>query len=266
MAKNFVYLLLAFLFLQCKSEKGNKDKEIPTIGFLDAFEDETLKEAKRGFFDALEKNGFSEEKGTLKVEYRNAQNDLVNLTQSCDYLIAQNVKLIGTNSTLSTITASKKTKTIPIFMMVAPSPLMAGLNNPQGQPPSNLSGVYEELGYIDTSVALIRNFFKEGTKIGILYNQSEPQSVQAFERLSGQCNNLNFTPVGVAVNNSSEVKMGVEALFEKGIEAFFAMPDNTIFAAFEIIQKICFEKKTPIFTSEAGLVKRGAMCAYCADI
>jgi putative tryptophan/tyrosine transport system substrate-binding protein len=259
-------LCLLFTLIQCGSKGHNPNDNIPTIGFLDAFEDETLKEAKSGFFDALKKEGFSEEGGTLKVEYRNAQNDFVVLQQSCDFLVAKNVKLLATNSTLSTITAAKKTKEIPIFMMVAPSPYLAGLSEKNGKSPANLSGVYEELSYIDTSLSLIRKFYQEGTKIGILYNNSEPQSVSAYERLIVVCKNLHLEPMGVSVNNSSETKTAVESLLQKGIRAFFAMPDNTIFASFEIIEKICSRKKIPIFTSEAGLVKRGALCAYGADI
>jgi putative ABC transport system substrate-binding protein len=44
------------------------------------------------------------------------------------------------------------------------------------------------------------------------------------------------------------------------------MPDNTIFASFATIAKACDDKNVPIFTSEAGLVKRGAIAAYGADI
>jgi putative ABC transport system substrate-binding protein len=52
----------------------------------------------------------------------------------------------------------------------------------------------------------------------------------------------------------------------KGIDAFFANPDNTVFAAFETILKSCNEHNVPIFTSEAGLVQRGAVAAFGADI
>ncbi|MCK9563875.1 MAG: hypothetical protein M0R02_14280, partial [Bacteroidales bacterium] len=50
------------------------------------------------------------------------------------------------------------------------------------------------------------------------------------------------------------------------IDAFFANPDNTVFGAFETILKVCDEAGVPIFTSEAGLVERGAVAAYGADI
>ncbi|HXP49017.1 MAG TPA: ABC transporter substrate binding protein, partial [Bacteroidia bacterium] len=56
------------------------------------------------------------------------------------------------------------------------------------------------------------------------------------------------------------------ALLAKHIDAFFANPDNTVFSSFETILKACNDAKVPVFTSEAGLVSRGAVAAYGADI
>src|SRR4030095_9997117 len=116
----------------------------------DAFEDETIARAKQGFFDALKKDGYSEDSGTIKIIYRNAQGDIPNLTQAVDYFISEKVSMIAANATLATITAAQKTKEIPICMMVAPTPEMARLTDAQGNAPKNLFGVYETLAYIDT--------------------------------------------------------------------------------------------------------------------
>lgn len=239
---------------------------MPVIGFLDAFQDETIDQAKQGFFKALEKNGFSEDSGTIRVIYRNAQGDIPTLTQAADYFISEEVTLIAANATLATITASQKTKTIPVCMMVAPTPEMAGLTDSAGNPPDNLFGVFETLGYIDSSVALIKQVLPATKVIGTVFNQSEPQSRAALNAISEQCRVLGLTLVSLPVNNSSETQLVVNSLLGKNIDVFFAMPDNTIFASFETIAKSCDEKSIPIFTSESGLVKRGAVAAYGADI
>ena len=57
-----------------------------------------------------------------------------------------------------------------------------------------------------------------------------------------------------------------KSLLCKNIDAFFANPDNTVFASFETILKSCNQANVPIFTSEAGLVQRGAVAAFGADI
>ena len=57
-------LFISILNFSCTNEK---QKDIPTIGFLDAFKDETLELAKNGFYDALKDNGYSEEKNSVKI-------------------------------------------------------------------------------------------------------------------------------------------------------------------------------------------------------
>ena len=68
-------LWIALIALLIFSSCNTATRTVPVVGFVDAFEDNTIAKAKQGFFDALKKNGFSEDKKTLKVIYRNAQGD-----------------------------------------------------------------------------------------------------------------------------------------------------------------------------------------------
>ena len=246
-----------------------KDKNVPVVGFIDAFEDATIAQAKIGFTDALAKNGFSKEKGNIEIEYRNAQGSIPTLTQIVNYFVSQPVDLLATSTTLSSVTAAQKTKTIPIFMMVSPTPERAHLVDAQGKAPANLFGTVEDLNYIDTSFSLIPKLLspKKGKLVvGMIYNQSEPQSADAMERIKELAGKLNITLLALPLNSSAEAQLVTQSLLDKNIDAFFANPDNTVFAAFETILKSCEQKNVPIFTSEAGLVQRGAVAAFGADI
>jgi putative ABC transport system substrate-binding protein len=235
------------------------------IGFLDAFEDATIAEAKKGFFKALKDSGFIAGKN-LEVIYRNAQGDIPALGQAVDYFVSEHVTLIASNTTLSTITAVQKTSEIPVCMMVSPSPELAGLKGKNGKDPQNLFGVYETLEYIDTALFMIRELFPNAKKIGTLINQSEPQSVDALERIKQDASGLGMEIIALPASNSSETQLVTERLISLGIDVFFALPDNTIFASFETISAACDQAKIPIITSEAGLVGRGALAAFGADI
>src|SRR5580700_5838868 len=139
MKKLIGFLCSIFIIFGCNSPENN----IPVIGFADAFEDNTIAQAKQGFFDALKKNGYSEDSNTLKVIYRNAQGDIPKLTLSIKYFISEKVTLIATNPSLSTITAIQNTKDIPVFMMVSPTPQLMNVTDKQGNAPANLFGVAE---------------------------------------------------------------------------------------------------------------------------
>ena len=260
------FMLLSTLFLSaCTTKKSN----VPVIGFIDAFQDNTLDMAKQGFLDALKKNGYDEEKGSMKWLYRNAQGDNITLTQITKYMVGQQPDLIATCPTLSTISAAQATKDIPIFMMVASTPSLMKLTDAQGKDPVNLFGVGETLDYIDTSFGLIPTLIKPKAnkiKVGVIYNQSEPQSVDALNDIRKLSARYNLELSALPVNNSAEVSLVTKRLASEGIDVFFANPDNSVFAAFESIVKTCEEKRIPIITSEAGLVARGALAAYGADI
>jgi len=258
-----ISILLFICLAGCSSDEK---KNVPVIGYLDLLQDETLAQARNGFFDALKEAGYDESKKTIEVIYRNAQGDQPALGQACDFLISKDVDLIATNPTLSTITAVQKTKEIPVFMMVSPRPDIAGLTDKNGKAPGNLFGIYETLDYIDTSMMLIKQFFPSARRIGTIYNQSEPQSVDALNKIKIACVNSGIELIDMPVNSSNETQLVVQSLLGKNIDAFFALPDNVVFSSMEIIVRSCDAASVPVFTSEEGLVKRGALAAFGADM
>lgn len=262
------YFLAAAIILTisaCSSKKNN----IPVVGFVDAFEDATISQAKNGFIEALKANGYSEEKGNIKIKYNNAQGSIPTLSQIINQLVAERVDLLATSTTLATLAAIQKTKTIPIFQMVSPTPERMKVAGANGKGPANLFGTMEDLNYIDTSFAIIPKLVKpKGSQlvVGMIYNQSEPQSADALQRIQGLAAKLGVKIIALPLNSSADAQLVTQGLLGKGIDAFFANPDNTVFAAFETILKNCNNKNVPIFTSEAGLVQRGAVAAFGADI
>ncbi len=261
----FLVLLLGTVSCTRPSDDGT-GKEIPVIGFIDYVEDVTLEEARKGFFDALNEAGFCEDSNTLAVIYRNAQGDQPTLLQAVDYIISREPRLLAANTTLATITAVQRSKHTPVFMMVAPRPDIAGLTNKEGLPPPHLFGVYETLDYIDTSVTLIRQLFPHAKKVGTIYSQSESQSTDALSRLQAGCKKSGILLEAIPVSNSSETQLIAASLISKNIDVFFALPDNVVFSSFEAIARLCREKNIPVLTSEAGLVARGALASFGADM
>ena len=259
-------ILICIFFFSCGPETKSS---IPVIGFVDTFEDASIAPARTGFVDALKKNGFSGDKKNVKIEYRNAQGSIPTLTQIVNYFVSEKVDLMATCTTLSSITAAQKTKAIPIFMMVSPTVKLMNLRDENGKSQQNLFGVVEDLNYIDTSFSIIPKLLKAGSEkliVGMIYNESEPQSVDAKKRIEVLAGKLNITLIALPLNSSADAQLVTQSLLGKNIDAFFANPDNTVFASFETILKSCDQHHVPVFTSEAGLVKRGAVAAFGADI
>ena len=264
----FICLLYLPFLMAC--QQGNQG-EVPVVGFVEAFEDATITQAKTGFLDALSDQGYSEEAGTLSVLERNAQGDIPMLNQIVHYFVSSDVDLIGSSTTLASIASVQRNTEIPVFMSVSSMPDIIGLSDASGNPPANLFGVGERLDYIDTAFRLIPQTLSEQIsdrkiRIGMIYNQSEPQSVDAYKRIEALAADLQVELVALPLNTTAEAQIVTRALLDQNIDAFFANPDNTVFAAFETILKNCSLMDVPIFTSEAGLVERGALAAFGADI
>lgn len=262
----FLFSVTLLFLSACNSAKKGT---VPVVGFVDAFEDATISKARTGFTDALKKNGFSEDQKTVKIVYRNAQGSIPALTQIVNYFIGEKVSLMATCTTLSTISALQKTKTIPVFQMVSPTAALMKLEDASGKGPANRFGTEEDVNYIDTSFSIIPKLVKPKNGklvIGMIYNQSEPQSVDAMNRIKTLAEKLNITLIAAPVNTSADAQLVTQSLLSKKPDVFFANPDNTVFASFETIVKSCDQKHVPIFTSEAGLVERGAVAAFGADI
>jgi putative ABC transport system substrate-binding protein len=81
----YVFAIILISILASCQPKSN----VPVVGFVDAFEDETISQARIGFVAALKDSGFSEDKKNIKIEYRNAQGDIPTLTQIVNYFISE---------------------------------------------------------------------------------------------------------------------------------------------------------------------------------
>ncbi|MBK1441867.1 ABC transporter substrate-binding protein [Parapedobacter sp. ISTM3] len=262
-------LVLTVSILGYSCQRPEQSGGVPVVGFVEAFEDATIAQARDGFEAALRDSGYSESDGTIRFVRRNAQGDAATLNQIISYFNSQQVDLIGTSTTLATIAAVQRSKDIPIFQTVTAMPEILGLLESDGQPPALLFGTGENLNYIDTSFAIITQMVKpkgEQLRVGMIYNQSEPQSVEAYKRIESLAESMDVHVEALPLNNSAEAQLVVRTLLTNQIDAFFANPDNTVFAAFETILKNCHDKGVPVFTSESGLVSRGAVAAFGADI
>src|ERR1700759_3472293 len=211
------YLPLVFtviIFTSCQTKQSN----MPVVGFVDAFEDATISQARTGFTDALKKNGFSEDQHTIKIEYRNAQGDIPTLTQIVNRFVSEKVDLLATCTTLSTVTALQKTKTIPDFAMVSPVPARMNVLSSTGAAPPNLFVELEDLNYIDISFNIIPKLLKpkiDNLVIGMIYNQSEPQAADAMTRIKSLADKAGATLIALPLNLSADAQLVTKSLLSK---------------------------------------------------
>src|SRR5690606_25608397 len=222
MLRNYVALTiicLGALIIAC--QPGSEQRSIPVVGFVEAFEDATIAQARQGFTDALADSGYSEADGTVAIIHRNAQGDAATLNQIISYFNSKEVDLIGTSTTLATIAAVQRSEDIPIFQTVTAMPSILGLLAADGAAPDNLFGTGENLDYIDTSFTLIAEMVEPKNAqltVGMIYNQSEPQSLEAYEQIAALADSMNVRLEALPLNASAEAQLVVRSLLNNDID------------------------------------------------
>lgn len=252
------------IFFSCKEAPAYR----PVIGFADAFVDPAIQQARDGFYDALAAEGFDEARGELTIDYVNADGDRQVLTDLIRGFVAAEVDLLATCPTAATEIALAETRSIPIFMMVAPTPAGLGVLDGQGQPPANLFGTGETTDYIDTSFLVVAQILADRTplSVALFYDSTESQSVAAKVKIQSLAASAGIELRTWAVGSAAEVEAALLTPAFLACDAFFANPDDVVFRYFDTILAATDQAGMPVFTSEIGLVGRGAVCAYGADL
>ena len=70
--KKLTIIFLSIIIFSCSNKS---DRKIPVIGFLDLLQDETLAQAKDGFYNALKESGFDEKNKTIEQKKRMRRTD-----------------------------------------------------------------------------------------------------------------------------------------------------------------------------------------------
>jgi ABC-type uncharacterized transport system substrate-binding protein len=145
--KTILVGFMVILFVACDAKKENG---LYTIGIVQITEDPLLDEARTGVIDSLKEEGFIEGKN-IRIDYKNAQGDMPNISLVLRKFIADKVDMIITNSTPCMVAAAGIVKEIPVVFTVSFSPEQLKMK----EAPSNLTGVYDPL-YMDDFVQLMK--------------------------------------------------------------------------------------------------------------
>jgi len=249
---NLIFGVVAMLFLAACQPA---DKKI-TIGYVQITQDPVLDEAKAGVFRALADSGFINGKN-IKVFDNNAQGDLSMINTILQSLQSQNVDLIITNSTPCMIAAAQAVRTIPVVFTVSFGPEQVGLKIT----PGNLYGVYDPLKaseFVDLIVECIPGL----SRIGIPYNNAEPNAEYSVRILSKEFSKRGITLITASVTNSNDILQAGQYLAGQQINAMVVAADNTVYLGLPVLAKLASGQKIPLFVADPLQAEKGASVGF----
>lgn len=218
----------------------------------------------KGFQDSLKAQGLE-----AAFTVHNAQANMATANQIAAQIAGESPDLvlaIATPSAQACALAIKKSPSlasVPLLFTAITDPVGAGLVADLAKPGANITGVSDMLP-VDKHMGMVRQFFPELKKLGMIYNAGEANSKTTVAMVRAEGEKVGFEVVEATVAKTSDVYQAAKSLIGK-VDAIYLPTDNTVISALESVVKVCEEEKMPLFSADVDSVERGTVAALAFD-
>ncbi len=256
-------LVMALSLTACGGNAANSDgEEKIKIGVLQQLEHVALDQAREGFIQALEDNGFKDGENMV-LDIQNAQADQSNLQTMADRLVNEGNDVILAIATGAAQTVAGKTKDIPILITAVTDPVDAGLVNSMENPGTNVSGT-SDASPMEEQIDLMLTLCPQVKTVGVLYTSSEDNSVLQVSQLKPILKAKNLKIVEQTVTNSNDVQQAAQSLVTK-CDAIYIPTDNVLASSIALVASEANNAKIPVICGESGQVTGGGFATIGID-
>ena len=229
-----------------------------SVAVTSIVEHPALDALKDGVKDALEKAGFTEEKG-LKWAYETAQGNNAIAAQIARKFIGDKPDVIVAIATPTAQAVVAATKTIPVVYAAVTDPVEAQLVPTLEASGTNVTGVSDMLD-LTRQVELIRQVVPDAKTVGMVYNPGEANSAVVVRQLRELLPTFGMTLVEVSAPRTVDVGAAARSLIGRA-DVIYTSTDNNVVSAYEALVKVGNDADIPLVASDPDSVKRGAIAA-----
>jgi putative ABC transport system substrate-binding protein len=218
---------------------------------------------RKGFEQGLRETGWRENQD-YKLVYRSADGDPRVMRQIADQFLSDGVNLIFAISTQSAqTTASVANGRIPVLFGAVTDPVAAGLVESLTRPAHQVTGTSDQWP-VREQLLLLRELRPTVTRVGIVHNPGESNSVAQLRILKMVTASLDWQLVIATANNPAEVYRAAQTL--KGrCDGLYVSADNTAIEAADAMARVAEEAHIPIVAGEDSSVRKGAIATYSVN-
>ncbi|ORP04372.1 ABC transporter substrate-binding protein [Streptococcus mitis] len=254
-----VGILLTSLIILHKL-KADKKKDVFRIGISQFITHQSLDATREGFVDELDKQGYVEGKN-IEIDLQNAQGEQRNL-KTISQQLAESSDVVLAIATPSAQSLANTTQTTPVIFSAVTDPVSAKLVESREHPGGNVTGTSDQSSdAISTQINLIKKVLPKAKTIGILYTQSEPNSVVQKDEAKRLLEEKGFTVVEKTILDSNNVKAAAESLMAE-VDMVFVPTDNIISSTMETVKQVSIKHKVPVFGGSTEMVAVGGLYNY----
>ena len=242
-----------------KSSKHQKIK----IGVSQYITHKSLDATRKGFVEELAKQGYVDGE-EIEIDYQNAQGEQRNLKNISNQL-SQKSDLVFAIATPSAQSIANTNKRTPVVFSAVTDPLAAKLVKNLDHPGGNVTGTSDQSSdAITTQVDLIQKVLPTAKTIGILYTQSEPNSVVQKDEAKKVLEAKGYRVVEKTILDSNNVKAAADSLMSE-VDLVFIPTDNIISSTMETIKQVSLKHKVPVIGGSIEMAQVGGLYTYGTD-
>ena len=240
--------------------KADKKKDVFRIGISQFITHQSLDATREGFVDELAKQGYAEGKN-IEIDLQNAQGEQRNL-KTISQQLAESSDVVLAIATPSAQSLTNTTQTTPVIFSAVTDPVSAKLVESREHPGGNVTGTSDQSSdAISTQINLIKKVLPKAKTIGILYTQSEPNSVVQKDEAKRLLEEKGFTVVEKTILDSNNVKAAAESLMAE-VDMVFVPTDNIISSTMETVKQVSIKHKVPVFGGSTEMIAVGGLYNY----
>ena len=240
--------------------KADKKKDVFRIGISQFITHQSLDATREGFVDELAKQGYVEGEN-IEIDLQNAQGEQRNL-KTISQKLAESSDVVLAIATPSAQSLANTTQTTPVIFSAVTDPVSAKLVESREHPGGNVTGTSDQSSdAISTQINLIKKVLPKAKTIGILYTQSEPNSVVQKDEAKRLLEEKGFTVVEKTILDSNNVKAAAESLMAE-VDMVFVPTDNIISSTMETVKQVSIKHKVPVFGGSTEMIAVGGLYNY----
>lgn len=229
-----------------------------SVAVTSIVEHPALDSIKDGVHQALTEAGYTEASG-LKWQFQTAQGNTAIAAQIARKFIGDKPDVIVAIATPSAQAVVAATKAIPVVYSAVTDPVAAQLVAGMEASGTNVTGVSDTL-VLEKQMELVKQVVPDATRIGMVYNPGEANSVAVVKELREMLPKMGLTLVEATAARTVDVGAAARSLVGK-VDVIYTNTDNNVVSAYEALVKVGNDAKVPLIASDTDSVGRGAIAA-----
>ncbi len=253
MKKLFAIVMALLLLASLTACQGEKDDGKFVVGVCQLTPHVALDAATQGFVDAL-----TEELGAenVQIDVQVGGGDTATCAPIVNAFVSEGVDLIMANATPALQAAAAATSDIPILgTSVTEYGVALDIENFSGTVGTNVSGT-SDLAPLNEQAAMVKEWFPEASKVGLLYCAAEPNSQYQVDTVQKELEALGITCTQYPFSDSNDMQAVAQKAAAES-DVVYVPTDNTVAAAAGIVNDVCSAAGVPVIAGEEGV------CAGC---